>query len=67
VGRVERFVTNWVEGKMMRDGGRSVGGKGKGGNPCLLLIYFSSGYVLYIHFNMVSVVLPERYTDKVEA
>jgi hypothetical protein len=41
---------------------RGRGRGNKGGNPCLLLIYCSSGYVLYIHFNMVSVVLPERYT-----
>jgi len=37
--------------------------RGKGSDsPCLLLIYCSSGCVLYIHFNMVSVVLQERAT-----
>jgi hypothetical protein len=37
--------------------------RGKGSDsPCLLLIYCSSGCVLYIHFNMVSVVLQARAT-----
>jgi hypothetical protein len=55
------------------DGGGGGGGGGGGDgyiwgdgreadSPCLLLIYCSSGYVLYTHFNMVSVLLQERDT-----